>query len=161
MKKKNTLSRITIIAVLAFLFVNITQAKETQFSGTWKINKDESKLNEQFSLAPSKMIITQEGNNIHFIRYVSMQGQEMTIDEKFTLDGEECENPGFQGSVKKSTAKWSEDKKSLEIITKMESDYGTMDTKQVYSFEGSKLKVVSTFSSPNGDSSETWILDKE
>ena len=161
MKKTNTFGRITFIAVLAFLLVNVTEAKEPQFSGTWKINQGESQLNEQFSFAPSKMVITQDRNSIHIIRYVSRQGQEFTIEEKFTLDGKECENPGFQGNVKKSTATWSEDKKSLQIKTKLESDRGTMDTRQVYSFEGDKLKVVSAFSSPNGDISETWILDKE
>ena len=86
MKKTNTFGRITFIAVLAFLLVNVTEAKEPQFSGTWKINQGESQLNEQFSFAPSKMVITQDRNSIHIIRYVSRQGQEFTVRQDTKLE---------------------------------------------------------------------------
>jgi hypothetical protein len=155
-----TLYSLIPLILLIFTFVNASAIGKPKFSGTWELNKDESKVSQQMSLAPSKVVITQNKNDFHVVRYVNIQGYETTIDEKFTLDGKECKNAGFQGSTKLSTVSWSDDGKSLIVATKIESSYGELKTKQVYSFEKDKLKVISTMSSPNGDMSETWILNQ-
>ncbi len=43
------------------------------------------------------------------------QGEEFTQNEKFTLDGKESKNEGFQGMERISMASWTADGKSLEI----------------------------------------------
>jgi hypothetical protein len=146
---------------MLFSFNNVSAKGGVKFDGTWKLNKSESKVSDQFSFAPQKVVITQEDNNIHIVRYVSMQGQDMTIDDTFTLDGKECKNSGFQGSTKISTVKWSDDKKSLIIKSKIESGFGTMNLEETYSQVDKKLKVVSIVKSDNGNMEETWILEKE
>ena len=150
-----------IMAMLSYFFFNMSASAQTDFSGTWILNTNESEVNDQFSLAPEKVVISQDGNNIHIIRHTTMQGQPFTIDEKFTLDGKECKNSGFQGSTKTSTVTWDDDKKSLTVNTAIEGNFGTMDTKQIYSMLNDKLKVESGFSSNQGDVNETWILEKE
>lgn len=161
MKKTKNLRQLIILVILSLTVVQVSAIGKPKFSGTWKLNKEESQVNAQFSFAPKKVVITQNRKTIHLVRYATMQGQEITIDENVTLNGEECENPGFQGSTKVCTANWSDDKKSLIVKSKIESDWGTINTTQIYSLEGNKLKVVSTFSTSNGDIEETWILEKE
>ncbi len=149
------------LALLSVSFLNVSAIAQIDFSGEWKLNKSESKVSEQFSMAPETIKITQEGNNIHIVRLLNMQGQPFPVEEKFTLDGKECKNNGFQGSTKTSTVNWSDDKKSLVVKTKIQGDFGTMDSKQVYSITEGKLKVESEFSSNQGDMNETWVLAKQ
>ncbi len=155
------LGLVVTMALLSVSFLNVSAIAQTDFSGEWKLNKSESKVSEQFSMAPETIKITQEGNNIHIVRLLNMQGQSFPVEEKFTLDGKECENSGFQGSTKKSTVNWSDDKKSLVVNTKIQGDFGSMDSKQVYSMTEGKLKVESEFSSNQGDVNETWVLAKQ
>ena len=159
MKKSKKLFPVITIGLL-FSLLSIGLYAQPSFSGSWKLNQNESELNTQFSMSPEKVVITQEKNIIHIIRHVNIQGQSVAVDEKFTLDGKECKNDGFQGSSKLSTVNWSDDKNSLIVVTTIEGNFGTIDTKQIYSMMDDKLKVVSSFSSNQGDSKETWILEK-
>ncbi len=160
MKKSKKLSHKILILIFAVATLTVSAQAQTNFSGTWKLIKNESELNSQFSFAPEKVVITHEGNNMQVVRDINMQGQVIPVDEKYTLDGKECENSGFQGSTKKSTANWSEDNSILTIKTLIEGGFGSMDTQQIYTMVGEKLKIESGFSSDQGDMNETWVLEK-
>jgi hypothetical protein len=152
-----------MVFLLATLLVSvIVSAQATDFSGNWKLNSSKSKLNAQFSMAPKDMIAVQSGNDLNVERHSSFQGTDFTIKDKFTLDGIECLNPGWQDSQKKSTAVWSDDKNSLKITTKFPmGDNGEMIIVEVFKMETVNLVVETSASSSFGEVAETLVFDKE
>ncbi len=152
-----------MVFLLATLLVSvIVSAHATDFSGNWKLNSSKSKLNAQFSMAPKDMIAVQSGNDLNVERHSSFQGTDFTIKDKFTLDGNECINPGWQDTQKKSIAIWSDDKNSLKITTKFPmGDNGEMVIVEVYKMETVNLVVETSASSSFGEVAETLVFDKE
>lgn len=155
------MKRITFI-LAAFLISSVATAQVLDFSGTWKLNSSKSKLGQEFSMAPKEVIITQDVNALNVERHSSFQDQEFTTKDKFTLDGKECINIGWQDSQKKSTVVWAEDKKSLLVNTKFPMNDGNeMIIKEVYKMDGTSLVIESSASSSYGDMSETMVYDKQ
>jgi len=143
------------------LISGIVSAQGIDFSGNWKLNTSKSKLNDQFSMAPKESIIAQKDNDFNIEKHSSFQNQDFTINDKFTLDGKESVNPGWQGSQKKSTAAWSDDKTSLKITSKLPiGDSGEMTIVEVYKMDGNSLVVETSASSSYGDVAETQVFDK-
>lgn len=142
--------------------LTILSAQNLNFSGSWKLNTSLSKLNAEYSFAPSEIIISQTGNEFKVEKHASFQGEDFTIDDKYTLDGKECVNAGFQDTQKKSTANWSEDKKSLTITSKLiMGDGGEMTITEIYKLEGKNFVLSSKASSSYGEYEETMVYDKQ
>lgn len=154
MKKLNLL--------LIMLAVSFAVSAKVNLSGTWKLNKDKSKLNEQFSMAPEKLIVTHDGNDLKLERHVSFQGDPFVISDTFTLDGKECINNGWMDSKKKSKAVWDSDMKKLSITTLFPMQDGDeMEIKEVIYIDGVCLILENKSSSPFGDSEEKQVFDKQ
>ncbi len=152
----------SFILFAVLLFAIVCSVSATDFSGNWKLNSSKSKLNDQFSMAPKEIITSQSENSLSVEKHVSFQDQDFTTNDKFTLDGKECINPGWQDTEKKSTAVWSDDKTSLKITSKMPmGDNGDMTIVEVYKIDGENLVVVTSVSSSFGESSETMVYDKQ
>lgn len=151
-----------IITVASLLLLTIIVSAQTDFSGTWKLNKEKSKLNDQFSMAPTQLIIVQKGNDLSLERNISFQDQNMTIQEKFTLDGKECLNNGMMDSKKKSVAVFSDDKKVLTIDSKIPMQDGAeIAIKEVFSIVNGNLVIDSSNKSSWGDTTEKMTFDKQ
>jgi hypothetical protein len=126
--------------ITALLISSAVTAQVLDLSGSWKLNTEKSKLNEEWSMAPKEIIIIQKGNDLNVEKHSSFQEQDFIIKDKFTLDGKECINPGWQDSQKKSTAVWSDDKKSLKIISKFPIDDGSeMIITEVFTIDGTNM----------------------
>jgi len=151
----------SIILLSALLVAMVFTASAADFSGNWKLNKSKSKLGEQFSMAPSILIAAQSGNDLNLEKHISFQDQEMTTKEKYTLDGKESINPGFQDSQKKSTAVWSGDKNSLTITSKIPMGDNDMTTVEVYKIVDGNLVIDSKMSSSFGENNETMVFEKQ
>lgn len=148
--------------LFAMLLAVIVSAQGTDFSGKWKLNSSKSKLNADFSFAPKEVVIQQSGNDLSVEKHSSFQGNDFTINDKFTLDGKECINEGWQGSKKKSTAVWSDNKKELTIASKIPmQDGGEMTITEIYKMDGNNLVIESAASSSFGDLNETMAYDKQ
>ncbi|MBA4410376.1 MAG: hypothetical protein Q8S54_08785 [Bacteroidota bacterium] len=152
-----------IVFLLAILLASVVlSAQGIDFSGNWKLNSSKSKLNDQFSMAPKDIIVVLAGNDFDVEKHSSFQGNDFTIKDKFTLDGKECINPGWQDTEKKSTAVWADDKLSLKITSKFPmGDSGEMTIIEVYKMDGSNLVVETSASSSFGDVAETIVFDKQ
>ena len=148
-----------IFLFIAVFFATVTFA-QTDFSGTWSLNTSKSKLGER-SFAPKSMVIVQKANEMSVESHSEFQGEERVRNNKYTLDGKECKNPGFRDSEVKSTAVWSGDKKSLTITSKVQMQNGDMTMKAIYKMDGKNLVVESSSSSSYGDRSETQVFDKK
>lgn len=155
------MKKITIL-IASFLFTFIANSQTPDFTGTWKLNSTLSKLNPEFSFAPGEIIIDQKGNDLKVEKHSSFQGESFTINEKFTMDGKECINEGFQGGEKKSTATWSDDKKLLTISTKLTmGDGNEMTISEIYKMDKKVLIILSKASSSYGDTEETMAYERQ
>ena len=151
-----------LMTVASLLLLTIIVSAQNDFSGTWKLNKEKSKLNDQFSMAPTQLIIVQKGNDLSLERNISFQDQNMTIQEKFTLDGKECLNNGMMDSKKKSVAVFSDDKKVLTIDSKIPMQDGAeIAIKEVFSIVNGNLVIDSSNKSSWGDTTEKMTFDKQ
>lgn len=159
MKFNPTGLRMLLTFAAAFLTLALTAQ---DLSGNWKLNTSKSKLNAEFSMAPGEVIIKHDGNNLTNERHHEFQGQAFTVNDNFTLDGKECINEGFQGTKKKSTASWSDDKKTLTIKSSLDmGDGGMVKTTETLTLEAGILTMVSAASSDWGDFSETLVFEKK
>jgi len=145
----------------ALIFSTAIMAQGPDFSGSWKLNGEKSKLNAEFSFAPKEIIITQAGNDMTVEKHSSFQDQEFVTNDKLTLDGKECTNPGFQDTQKKSTCNWSDDKASLKIISKIPIGDGDMTITEVYKMDAGSMIIESMASSSFGDMNETMVYEKK
>ena len=151
-----------IIFFLATALLSISLSAQVDLSGSWKLNSSKSKLGDQFSMAPKEITVVQKGNDLSVERKMEFQGQEFTTNDKFTLDGKECVNPGMMDTQKKSTAVWAEDKKSLKITSKIPmQDGGEFSMTEVYKLDGANMVIEMSASSSFGDMAENQVYDKK
>lgn len=152
----------TVVLLIFLSISSIVSAQGVDFSGTWKLNKEKSKLRDQFSMAPKEIIIMQKDNDLNVERHSTFQDRDFTIKDKFTLDGAECVNPGWQDTQKKSTVVWNDDKASLKITTKIPmGDNGEMTIIEVYKIESGNFIVETKASSSFGEVAETQVFEKQ
>jgi uncharacterized Zn ribbon protein len=136
--------------------------QKADFSGTWKINNEKSELGDQFSMAPNSLVVEQTKKELSIQRNSSWQGEDYSFTDKFTLDGEECENMGMMDMVKKSTVVWNDDKRSLKITSTIEMQDGSdLTIIENLSMKGDNLVVEASASSSYGDMSEVFVFDKQ
>jgi hypothetical protein len=151
-----------VFLFLAAILVVVTVSAQVDLSGSWKLNSSKSKLGEQFSMAPKEIIIAQKGNDLSVERHAEWQGEAYTTNDKFTLDGKECVNPGMMDTQKKSTAVWAADKKSLKITSKIPiQDGGEVSITEVYKIDGGNMFIEMNSTSSWGDMTETQVYDKK
>ena len=150
----------TFTFIAALLFSAAAVAQGPDFSGSWKLNSEKSKLNAEFSFAPKDVIITQAGNDFTVEKHSSFQGQDFVTNDKLTLDGAECINTGFQDTQKKSICKQSDDKTYLKIVSTIPIGDGDMTISEVYKMDGGNMIIESTASSSYGDLNEIMVYDK-
>ncbi|MFB6318140.1 hypothetical protein [Saccharicrinis sp. FJH54] len=137
-------------------------AEKADFSGTWNIDKSKSTLNEQFSMAPNQLILTQDKNTLTIERHSSFRDQDFTFTDKLTLDGKECINKGFRDSEKKSKAVWSDDAKTLIVTTKIPMQDGNeLTLVEKYQLVDSNLQINVKASSSYGESEETYVFAQQ
>ncbi len=152
----------TFLIAVAVIITTTMNSQNSNFSGTWKLNSELSKLNAEFTMAPSEIIIGQKDNDMTVEKHSSFQGENFTINEKFTLDGKECINEGWQGSEKKSTAVWSADKNSLTVTTKLiMGDGGEMTLSETYKMDKKNMIISTKGSSSYGEFEEAMVYEKQ
>ncbi len=161
--KGNDPTKLAIAFLLLLAVFSVSAAAQTpDFSGTWTLNRTTSKLNDQFSMAPTVIKVVQTANGLDVERHASFSGNDFTINDKFTLDGKECINPGWADDEKKSTAVWSGDKASLIITTKISlGDNGEMTIIEVYRLKDKHLVIEIKGSSFFGETAETLVFDRK
>lgn len=152
------------------LFVQVSaQNGATDFSGTWGFNESKSNLGDSgFRMAATTLVIAQKGNEMVIDRtQPSYEGEEIKTNEKLTLDGKECTNVGMMNSARKSTVNWSDDKKSLTLVTAITFDRDgekmEMKSTEVWklSADSKILTIESDFTSQWGDMKTTIVYDKK
>jgi len=154
------MKKLLLFVSALFIAVHVF-SQGADFSGSWKLNTDKSRLGDQFSLAPREIIVTQSGNDLVVEKHSIFQDQEVTTKDKFTLDGNECINTAWQDSQKKSIAVWDENKQSLKITSKLNiGDGGEVTIVEIFRMDDSSMVIDSSASSSYGDLAEVMVYDK-
>lgn len=150
---------LAIVLTLIAPVITNAQAGKVNFAGTWALNASKStqpqggrqRMGGNFTVAQEGNILTQTRTSQDGTARVS----------KYTLDGKESVNPMGNGESK-STAKWSSDGKTLNIVTKMNFNGNEMTMNSVWSLTDPKtLTIVSTRQGQNGEVKTTMVYDKQ
>lgn len=158
------------VALIAatFLLSFTTVADKANFSGSWKLNEGKSELGEFGRFVPRKIKAEQKDDAITVSKTSASfnGGEDVTTTETFTYDGKTTETTVFGGAKKKSTAKWSDDGKSLAISYSIdfERDGATMTITGTETWSLSdegKLTLNTKSVSPQGERSTKAVFDKE
>jgi hypothetical protein len=161
--KKSKYILTVLILVVSLLFA---EEGKVNFSGEWSLNEDKSELGEgRGRFMSTKLVVKQEADKISIERTGQGRDGEFTRTEEITLDGKENELEGFGDTMRKVTAKWTDDGKTLTISSFMEfyRDGNPIEItiKEVWTLkEESTLSVASSMTSPRGERSSNPVYDK-
>ena len=151
----------------AFLLSFTTVADKANFSGSWKLNEGKSELGEFGRFVARKVKAEQKDDAITVSKTAaSFNGDDVTTTETLTFDGKTTETTVFGTAKRKSTAKWSEDGKSLAISYSIdiERDGNTMTITGTETWsltDEGKLSLSTKSVSPQGERSTKAVYDKE
>ena len=180
---------VVALAVLAFavpmLFSQATG--KVDFSGTYNLNREKSDFGQppqgapgagggqppaggggggmRGRMTPSQLKVTQAGNDLTVDRIVKVEYQDDRVTtDKLTLDGKECELPGFGNSVRKMTATWSADGTALTVISnsvfEREGNKFEMSTTEVWTLKEGALVIDTTSKTPRGERKTVLVYEK-
>jgi hypothetical protein len=165
-----SLARAIALAVTISLFllpVNLNgQGSKANFSGTWAFNETKSNLGEGGFRGASKLVITQDGNNLTVARdRTNQNGENVTTTDKYTLDGKESVNTSGRGPSK-SFVTWSADGKTLNfaVTRTFERDGQTTEIKssEVWTLtDAATLSVANTMNFQGEERKTTFVYDKK
>jgi hypothetical protein len=148
------------VFMISLAFLSATAfGQKVNFSGDWKLNESKSELGYEFSLASKAMTLVHTKKTFDQTSISEWDGTEMETKNHYTLDGEVSENPGFEGSVTKSTAVFDKKAGTLKIVTDGEVQGMGYTLTQVYAMVEGQLVVESEAASDMGEMAETFVFD--
>ena len=152
-----------IVLVIALVLLSSSGfSQKVNFSGTWNLNTEKSELGDEFSLAPNSIILDHSKKVIDVEKNGEFQGQSYTTNDHFTLDGVECENPGWMGALKTSTATWDKKTKVLKISSTIPMEDGSeVVIIEEYVMNGDNLVIETSAASDYGEMVERFVFDKQ
>ena len=157
------LNKILLVTVALFLTASLVFAVD--FSGTWTLNKDKSKMGEgRGRFNSTQIVVKQETEKITIERTGQGRNGEFTREETLTLDGKENEVEGFGGATRLVTATVSEDKSTLTIASVMNRERNgetfKATSKEVWKMDGDNLVLDTEMNSPRGERKSKLVYDK-
>ncbi len=142
-------------------------AQRANFSGDWKLDESKSELGEFSGRAARSVKADQKDDAITITKTTPgfNGGDPITTTVTLTYDGKVAESEGFGGAKRKSTAKWSEDGKTLTISSNMvlERDGQSFEIKSTENWTLTKegwLSIVTNSSSPRGEMTMNAVYTK-
>ena len=165
LSRKSFLTLLTM-AVVMFSAFTVT-AQKANFTGDWKLDESKSELGEFGGRVARSVKADQKEDLITITKIIPgfNGGDPITTTVNLTFDGKVVESEGFGGSKRKSSAKWSDDGKTLTINTTMnfERDGQSFEFKSTENWTITKdglLQVDTKSTSPRGDSSTKAVYTK-
>ena len=163
---KKSLSVLVAFGLVMFSTLTLSAQRAT-FSGEWKLNESKSELGEFGGRVARTVKAEQKEDNIMVSRTTPgfNGGDPVTSAMTLTFDGKVVESEGFGGSKRKSTAKWSDDGKTLTISSTMnfERDGQSFEFKSTEIWTMTKdglLSIVTNSTSPRGDMTTKAVYGK-
>ena len=163
MKTKYLIMLATVIIFSGFAASESNYLKDTDFSGEWVLNSDESELGER-SRRPKTLTISQDKAivSVKSIR-TGRNGEENEVTETFNLNGEEVTSG--RGGATKSTATWEGKNLSISSSRTMNRNGNSMVIKGTQTWElsngGKTLTISGTNSTPRGENTFVAVYNKK
>jgi hypothetical protein len=157
-----TLLTMAVVTLSAFTVT----AQRANFSGDWKLDESKSELGEFGGRVARSIKTEQKEDAITVTKTIPgfNGGDPITTIVTLTYDGKVVESEGFGGSKRKSSAKWSDDDKTLTINTTMnfERDGQSFEFKSTenWTIKDGLLSIVTHSTSPRGDMTTKAIYTK-
>jgi hypothetical protein len=168
MNRSITTRLFVCLLATAFLFSFTKVADKANFSGSWKLNEGKSELGDFGRFTAKKIKVEQKDDAIAISKTAaSRNGEDVTTSETLTFDGKTSETTVFGSSKKKSTAKWSDDGKTLTISYNIafERNGETVEIAGTETWtladEGKTLSLQTVTTSQQGERKTKGIYDKE
>jgi len=158
---------LTIMVLLIGVCVVNAQDGKVDFTGEWVLNADKSDMGgggRGRGRGSTKLIVKQEDNKLVVEAFrQNRDGEEVSTESTYTLDGKECENERRFGP-QVSVTNWSEDGIILTIESESTFSRGgeemTFSTTEEWSLDKDTLTIQRAMSSSRGDRESTAIYDK-
>jgi hypothetical protein len=166
-KSRLIISIVFSLGTFCIISMQILQAQDRpDFTGNWQLDETKSNMGEgNFRRGASSMTVRQDDHLINIERVSqNRNGEEMQVSEKVTLDGKETDN-SVDGRVRKSTARWAADGKSLTINTHLEFSRDgntlTFDIVEIWKLQDvNTLNIGYTSHSSRGDQIRKFVYNK-
>ncbi|HZX73818.1 MAG TPA: hypothetical protein VFE57_05310 [Cyclobacteriaceae bacterium] len=182
MKTQNFKSTSKNIAVFLMVLVTVISGYalvKADFSGDWALDTEKS----TFPAPPggggggggggrrgaTKLKVTQTGATLTVVRTSAGMNGEVITTDNLTADGKESVSTGGrEGSVRKVTAKWSDDQNTVTVTTNTTMSFQggdpmTIPGKEVWSLsaDGKVLTIDSESNSPMGAMTSKLVYNKQ
>lgn len=178
---------VLILAAVALCLVLVALAADskTDLSGTWVLDKQKSDPirfggrggaggpggpggggGGQPADIDITLVVKQTDNELAVTRKINFNGQERSIDQKFTLDGSQNTNPAAMGRGEfKSKTKLKKDKLVIEGTQQITTPNGDMEIGSIEEYslseDGKILTIKATRSTPQGERTSKQVFNKQ
>jgi len=155
-----------LIVAPAFILSFTTAPDPINLAGEWKLNEGKSELGEFGSRFAARTIkVEQTATSITISKTApSFNGGDQTNTETLSFDGKETESTVFGSAKKKSTAKWSDDGKTLTIKYKIAMERNGQSSEftgtETWTLKDGVLLLQTDSSSPRGDMTTKAVYEK-
>ena len=157
MKKRISVLIISAITVCLLAAFAAAQTKQSNLTGTWKMNAEKSKFERG---GPSGITVKFDHKDnllAETLMLVNDSGNERTLDLKYTTDGKET-SQDLMGQTGQTAVKWDSDGWLIE----WKADGRNFTRKVTLSADGKTMTMVVKQTSPDGNSlTDTVVLEKQ
>ncbi len=150
--KKNLI----LAAVAVFAFAMAANAQDANFSGTWNLDVSKSKISGP-PIESQTLVVSQKGTELTVEQTTKRGAPPAGAPQGPPPGGGGSGRGGMMGGGDGTTT-YTLDGKAVK--SQMQTQMGAMDISTTAKFEGSKLEITRTISTPMGDrtSTEKWTL---
>ncbi len=163
--------------VLCLGLVAFAAEGKADLSGTWALDKAKSDPIRMGRGGPGggggqapnidiTLVIKQTDNELNVTRKVNFNGQDRSVEQKFSLDGSENTNTAAMGRGElKSKTKWKKDKLVTEGTQQVSTPNGDFEIGMIEEYslseDGKVLTIKTTRSSPQGENTSKQVFNKQ
>jgi hypothetical protein len=146
-----------VLAVALAASASLAAQGTTNFAGTWNVDvaKSDPSVPGRAGVATTKVVITQTATEMTVVT-TTARGEAKTV---YKLDGSEMVEAGAMADSR-AKASWESGKLVINRIQTLKSGAGTLTSKEVYSLQGGTLTLVTSRTSPGGDTSRKTVFTK-
>lgn len=179
--EKHMKRSVLVLAAVALCLglVALAADDKTDLSGTWVLDKQKSDPirfggrggpggggGGQAADIDITLVVKQADNELAVTRKINYNGQERSIDQKFTLDGSQNTNPAAMGRGElKSKTKLKKDKLIIEGTQQITTPNGDMEMGSIEEYslseDGKILTIKATRSTPMGERTSKQVFNKQ
>ena len=150
---------IVLVALLTLAISAISQDKQPDFSGKWKLDTAKSDFGTLPPTESQTSVIEHKDPKLKITSTTKSAQGERTAESNYTTDGKESTNTQGPREIK-TVAKW--DGKKIVMASKFDMQGSEIELNDIYSLseDGKGMTIDRTFKSPMGEGTQKLIFTK-